>query len=80
MDARLSFFSLFGLGDSHNHLFILFITSQRGSAWQCYIGRWRSKGKPAFFYCRPAKTNDNFKTNFGTGDYVGETYKHAKFG
>ena len=26
------------------------VTSQRGSAWQCYIGRWRSKGKPAFFY------------------------------
>ena len=26
------------------------ITSQRGSAWQCYIGRWLSKGKHAFFH------------------------------
>ena len=56
------------------------ITSQRGSAWQCYIGRWLSKGKPAFFHLSAWKTNGNFKTIFGTGDDVGETYKHAKFG
>ena len=40
--------------------------------------------KPArymrFSTCRPGKTNGNFKTNFGTGHYVGETYKRAKFG
>ena len=26
------------------------ITSQRGSAWQCYIGRWLSIGKHEFFH------------------------------
>ena len=57
------------------------ITSQRGSAWQCYIGRWLSKGKPAFF--PPVgleKPMEILKPIFGTGDNVGETYKHAKFG
>ena len=55
-------------------------TSQRGSAWQCYIGRWLSIGKHAFSTCRPGKTNVSFKTIFGTGDNVDETYKHDKFG
>ena len=40
-------------------------TSQRGSAWHCYIGRWLSKiGKHAFSTCRPGKTNKNFRTIF----------------
>ena len=56
------------------------IASQRGNAWQCYIGRWLSIGKHAFSTCRPGKTNVSFKTIFGTGDYVDETYKHDKFG
>ena len=33
-----------------------------------------------FSTCRPGKTNVNIETIFGTGDYVGETNKHAKFG
>ena len=36
------------------------ITSQRGSAWQCYIGRWRSKGKPAFFHQSACKNQWKF--------------------
>ena len=33
------------------------ITSQRGSAWQCYIGRWLSIRKHAFFHLSPWKSH-----------------------
>ena len=38
------------------------------------------KGNMLFSTCRPGKANVSFKTIFGTGDDVDETYKHAKFG
>ena len=40
------------------------ITSQRGSAWQCYIGRWLSIGKPAFFHLSAWKNQWKFKNQF----------------
>ena len=36
---------------------ITIITSQRGSAWQCYIGRWLSIGKHAFIHLSPWKSH-----------------------
>ena len=56
------------------------ITSQRASAWQCYIGRWLSTGKHAFYHLSAWKTNGNCRTNFGIRNSVSETYKHTKFG
>ncbi len=40
------------------------ITSQRGSAWHCYIGRWLSKGKHAFFRLSPRKNQWKFWNHF----------------
>ena len=56
------------------------ITSQRGSAWQCYIGHWHSIGKHAFFHLSAWKNQGNFATNFGIRNNVGKTYEHVKFG
>ena len=44
--------------------FVDFITRQRGSAWQCYIGRWLCRGKHVFSTCRPEKTIRNYQTIF----------------
>jgi len=52
------------------------ITSQRGSAWRCCIGRLLSKGKMRFSTSRPGKTNEYFVTKLGRRDYVSKT----KFG
>jgi len=38
------------------------ITSQRGSTWHCYIGRWLSRGKILLSTSRPGKTHEYFKT------------------
>ena len=57
------------------------ITSQRGNAWQCYIGRWLSVGKHAFFHLSARKTLGNFRTKFGiSNEHVGKTNKHTKVG
>ena len=42
----------------------LTITSQRGSAWQCYIGRWLCRGKHAFFHLSPWKNHQKFSNQF----------------
>jgi len=55
------------------------ITSQRGSAWHCYIGHMLSIGKMRFSISRPGKTNEYFVTKLGRRDYVGEIYKLTKF-
>jgi len=56
------------------------ITSQRGSAWHCYIGRLLSKGKMSFSTFRPGKTNEYFGIKLGRRDYVGKIYKLTQFG
>jgi len=56
------------------------ITSQRGSAWHCYIGRLISKGKMRFSTSRPGKTNEYFGTKLFRRDDVGKIYKLTKFG
>jgi len=55
-------------------------TSQRGSAWHCYIGPLLSIGKMRFSTFRPGKTNKYFVTKLGKRDYVGKIYKLTKFG
>ena len=52
------------------------ITSQRGSAWQCYIGRshqnlvgiwwecWETNGKPAFFHLSASRNQWEFYNQF----------------
>jgi len=55
------------------------ITSKRGSAWYCYIGRLLSKGK-LLFHLSAWKTNEYFGTKLGRRDYVGKIYKLTKFG
>jgi len=55
------------------------ITSQRGSAWHCYIGRLISKGKMRFFTSQPGKTLEYFETKLSTRDNVGKIYKLTKF-
>jgi len=40
-------------------------TSQRGSAWHCYLGRLISKGKMPFSTFWPGKTNEYFGTKLG---------------
>jgi len=58
----------------------LVITSQRGSAWPCYIGHALSMGKMRFSTSRCGKINEYFVTKLGRRDYVGEIYKLIKFG
>jgi len=57
-----------------------FITSQRGSAWHCYIGPLLSIGKMRFSTSRPGITNEYFVTKLGRCDCVGKIYKLTKFG
>jgi len=56
------------------------ITSQRGTAWHCYIGRLLSKGKMLFSTSRPGQTNEYFGTKLDRRDYLGKIYKFIKFG
>jgi len=49
----------------YHHCFNVYITSQLGSAWHCYIGRLLSKGKMHFTTSRPGKTNEYFGTKLG---------------
>jgi len=66
----------------HIHIYIyiyiyniyMYITSQRGSAWHCYIGPLFSIGKMRFSTSRPGKTNEYFVTKLGRCDYVGKIY------
>jgi len=58
----------------------LHITSQRGSAWHCYIGHMFSIGKIRFSTSRPGKTNEYFVTKPGRRDYIGKIYKLTQFG
>jgi len=61
---------------------LLHITSQRGSAWHCYIiGRLISKGKMRFSTFRLGKTNEYFGAKLGRRDYdyVSKIYKLTKF-
>jgi len=56
------------------------ITSQRGSAWHCYIGRLLSIGKMQFSTSWSGNTNEYFVTKLGRRNYVGKIYKLTKFG
>jgi len=56
------------------------ITSQRGSAWHCYIGPLLSIGKMRLSTSRRGKTNEYFVTKLGRRDSVGKIYKLTKFG
>jgi len=58
----------------------LCITSQRGTAWHCYIGPLLSIGKIRFSTSRPGKTNEYFVTKLGRRNCVGKIYKLTKFG
>ena len=42
----------------------IFVIRQRGSAWQCYIGRWLSIGKHAFFHLSAWKNHRKFRNYF----------------
>jgi len=50
------------------------ITSQRGSAWHCYIGCLLFKGKMLFSTSRPGKINEYFGTKLARRDIVGKIY------
>jgi len=58
----------------------IYITSQHGSAWHCYIGPFLSIGKMRFSTSRPGKTNTYFVTKLGRRNNVGKIYKLNKFG
>jgi len=46
------------------------ITSQRGSAWHCYIGPLLSIGKKQFSTSQSGKTNEYFVIKLGRRDYA----------
>jgi len=56
------------------------ITSQRGSAWHCYIGPLISIWKMRFSTSRPGKTDEYFVTKLGRRDNVGKIYKLTNVG